>query len=424
MKAEGSTGTAVTGTRSIDLPTEPVKRPAHWPERVVRNRTWTSPIAPPTDEAATRRAEREAADAAVREDRAKATAQRNAAHRKADSKHTVPLPYDRPPTPQVQAAAARGRAAANRPKAGHLQPDEVEQLVDAGLARMTPAEPIASPMTAALADHVTSYTDPAAIARLTKAERAVAAKTAALEEAARARAERVKARLAALEQESDQRAAEAEAALQARIEARQARNAEARRRVSRARAEQAAKAAADRAAMADDLRRLYTAGDSLASIADTLGVSVAQVNRMRKEFGIERRRPAIDREACVRLYAEHRSLERVAELLGTVPPAVRYHLAKAGVQTRDPGDNGARTPDDVRSKAVAMYEAGIPPVQITTELGISDSTLKRIRDAAGLAANPPGKHVPPTQRDSPAEIDRRRRELLAAVRPTTSTERA
>ena len=40
MKAEGSTGTAVTGTRSIDLPTEPVKRPAHWPERVVRNRTW------------------------------------------------------------------------------------------------------------------------------------------------------------------------------------------------------------------------------------------------------------------------------------------------------------------------------------------------------------------------------------------------
>ena len=415
MKAEGSTGTAVTGTRSIDLPTEPVKRPAHWPERVVRNRTWTSPIAPPTDEAATRRAERDAADAAIREDRAKATAQRNAAHRKADSK---------PPTPQLQAAAARGRAAANRPKAGHLQPDEVEQLVDAGLARMTPAEPIAAPMTAALAEHVTAYTDPSAIARLTKTERAVAAKTAALEEAAAARAERVKARLAALEQEAAQRAADAEAALQARIEARDARNAEARRRVSQARAEQAARAAADRAAMADDLRRLYTAGDSLASIAATLGVSVAQVNRMRKEFGIDRRRPAIDREACVRLYAEHRSLERVAELLGTVPSAVRYHLAKAGVQTRDPGDNGARTPDDVRSKAVAMYEAGIPPVQITTELGISDSTLKRIRDAAGLAANPPGKHVPPAQRDTPGDIERRRRELLAAVRPTTSTERA
>lgn len=400
MKVYGNAGAAVTASKGVDLPIEPAARPAHWPDRVVRNRTWTSPIAPPTDEAATRRAERDAADAAVREDRAKATAQRNAAHRKADSKPAPPKP------------------------AGHLEADEVAQLVDAGLARMTPAEPIASPMTAALADHVTAYTDPSAIARLTKTERAVAAKTAALEEAARARAERVAARLAALEQESDQRAAEAEAALQARIEARNARNADARRRISQARAEQAAKAAADRAAMANDLRRLYTAGDSLASIADTLGVSVAQVNRMRKEFGIERRRPAVDREACVRLYAEHGSLERVAELLGTVPPAVRYHLAKAGVQTRAPGDNGLRTPDDVRSKAVAMYEAGVPPVQITTELGISDSTLKRIRDAAGLAANPPGKHVPPTQRDSPAEIERRRRELLAAVRPNTSTERA
>lgn len=423
MKVYGNAGAAVTASKGVDLPIEPAARPAHWPERVVRNRTWTSPIAPPTDEAATRRAERDAADAAVREDRAKATAERNAAHRKADSKAAPAKPAPKPAPPK----AAPPRPAAPKPappRAGHLEPVEVAQLVDAGLARMTPAEPIASPMTAALADHVTSYTDPAAIARLTKTERAVAAKTAALEEAARARAERVKARLAALEQESDQRAAEAEAALQARIEARQARNAEARRRVSRARAEQAAKAAADRAAMADDLRRLYTAGDSLASIADTLGVSVAQVNRMRKEFDIERRRPALDREECVRLYAEHRSLERVAELLGTVPPAVRYHLAKAGVQTRTPGDNGLRTPDDVRSKAVAMYEAGVPPVQITTELGISDSTLKRIRDAASLAANPPGKHVPPTQRDSPAEIDRRRRELLAAVRPNTSTERA
>lgn len=116
------------------------------------------------------------------------------------------------------------------------------------------------------------------------------------------------------------------------------------------------------------------------------------------------------------MYAEHRSLERVAELLGTVPPAVRYHLAKAGVQTRNPGDNGLRTPDDVRAKALVMYEAGVPPVRITEELGISDSTLKRIRDAAGLAANPTGKPVT-HQRDSPGEIDRRRRELVDAVRP-------
>ena len=66
MKAYGNVITGTVGAQSLDLPTTPAARPSHWPAK--RDRTaWTSPIARSLDEAATRRAEQAATQAAVAE---------------------------------------------------------------------------------------------------------------------------------------------------------------------------------------------------------------------------------------------------------------------------------------------------------------------------------------------------------------------
>lgn len=84
MKSEGNAGPAVAARGTVDLPTEPAARPAHWPTRPDRT-AWTSPIRRvPEDEqaaeaarAATAAAERAAAKATAAEDARQLAALRN-----------------------------------------------------------------------------------------------------------------------------------------------------------------------------------------------------------------------------------------------------------------------------------------------------------------------------------------------------------
>lgn len=45
MKAYGTSGALVTARGSVDVPTTPLARPAHWPPRIDRNRETRSPVA-------------------------------------------------------------------------------------------------------------------------------------------------------------------------------------------------------------------------------------------------------------------------------------------------------------------------------------------------------------------------------------------
>lgn len=359
MKTEGNAGPAVAARGGVDLPTEKWERPAHWPQRAPR--ASTSPIPPPSSVEDTRAAERAAAATSAREDRERASRERAERERRARAS----LPRPKAPTGQrTPPSTVQPRPA--RPSDPAEEPD-------------TPPAPPPS-------------------------------------DTAAARAERVAARLAQLEREAEERARRAEQLLAERQAARAAAVEQSRARAREVGEQRRRKAAEARAAFADDLRRLYAAGDSIASIAETLGVSPAQVNRMRKEFGIARRRPALDRAQVVALYREHRSVERVAADLGTTTSAVRYHLAQAGVAVRAPGDNGSRLPEEVRRGALTAYASGEPCAAIYARYGITETTLIRWRNEAGLPGRRPGRQ-PAAGRLTPEEVERLVADGLARMTP-------
>ena len=286
MKAYGNVITGTVGAQSLDLPTTPAARPSHWPAK--RDRTaWTSPIARSLDEAATRRAEQAATQAAVAEAREKDERERRARHAKA-------APVKRAP------------------------------------AQRTTSKPVK--------------------------ERANASHRAAVE-------------------------------LRERVET--------------------------------DLRALWAEGLPIWAIAVRLNVSETLVKRMASEFDLPRRRKALDPEQITRLYAEHRSIERVAELLDTSSAAIRYQLGKAGVQLRALGDHGARIPDDVRQAAIDAYRAGVSPAKIRHQYAIGETTLLRWIQQAGVTRRTPGERGDRTARDdeeaSPAAAITSRAQLLEAL---------
>lgn len=159
-----------------------------------------------------------------------------------------------------------------------------------------------------------------------------------------------------------------------------------------------------------DLRALWAEGLPIWAIAVRLNVSETLVKRMASEFDLPRRRKALDPEQITRLYAEHRSVERVAEILDTSRAAIRYQLGKAGVQLRAPGDNGARIPDDVRQAAVDAYRAGVSPAKIRHQYGLGETTLLRFIRDTGVTPRTPSQRG-----DLPREAD----EEASPAAPTT-----
>lgn len=342
MKTEGNAGPAIAARGGVDLPTEKWERPAHWPQRAPR--ASTSPIPPPSSVEDTRAAERAAAATSAREDRERASRERAERERRARAS----LPRPKAPTGQCTQPSTVQPTRPARPSDPAEKPD-------------TPPAPPPS-------------------------------------DTAAARAERVAARLAQLEREAEERARRAEQLLAERQAARAAAVEQSRARAREVAEQRRREAAEARAAFADDLRRLYAAGDSIASIAETLGVSPAQVNRMRKEFGIARRRPALDRAQVVALYREHRSVERVASDLGTTT------------------DNGSRLPEEVRRGALTAYASGEPCAAIYARYGITETTLIRWRNEAGLPSRRPGRQ-PAAGRLTPEEVERLVADGLARMTP-------
>lgn len=239
--------------------------------------------------------------------------------------------------------------------------------------------------------------DPDAVAAARKAERAAVAEKA---QADRRAAVALRAAGKAEERRKDREAAaERRAAAVAARPARPKPAAKPQRTVRQDRTarDRAAEQAAARqvreqlkAALLADVRERYERGDHLADIAAALHISVVQVQRLRAEAGCDLRRKPLDRAEVVRLYAEVRSVEKVAERLGTVAAAVRYHLKHAGVDVRKPGDNGRQTPAETRAEAVRRYAAGVPPVEIMRALEVSESSLLRWVRAAGVPRRPTG----------------------------------
>ena len=142
-------------------------------------------------------------------------------------------------------------------------------------------------------------------------------------------------------------------------------------------------AAAAEAALVDELRIRWEAGEPQAFIAEALGISVTKLQRLRRKHGVPRRNQAIDGETVVRLYVEERlGIERIAARLGTSSAAVRYRLIRAGVTMRPAGGRGSGLGEDVRAAALLRIAAGARPVDVRRDLGVSESTLLRWRAAA------------------------------------------
>lgn len=350
MKAYGNVITGTVGAQSLDLPTTPAARPSHWPAK--RDRTaWTSPIARSLDEAATRRAEQAATQAAVAEAREKDERERRARHAKA-------APVKRAPAQRTQ--VKRADVGLNPPFTPKPQPRKID---DDEAVRLFTVE---QRTVADIAWHF-GCSHPAVVQRLRKAG-----------------VYQPRPTKAAPENSGSHRAA---VELRGRIET--------------------------------ELRTLWTEGLPIWAIAVRLNVSETLVKRLAKEFNLPRRRKSLDTDQVTALYAEHRSIERVAELLGTSSAAIRYQLQRAGVTLRAPGDNGARIPDDVRQAAVDAYRAGVSPVKIRNQYAIGETTLLRWIQQAGVTRRTPGERGDRTARDdeeaSPAAAITSRAQLLEAL---------
>ncbi len=158
-----------------------------------------------------------------------------------------------------------------------------------------------------------------------------------------------------------------------------------------------------------DLRALWTEGLPIWAIAVRLNVSETLVKRLAKEFDLPRRRKALDPDQVATLYAEHRSTERVAELLGTSGAAVRYQLQRAGVAPRTPGQRGDLTARD--------DEEASPAAAPTSRAQLLEAlTLERFGPPPRRPrASPPRPAERPVWLDPLPDIARRRRELLEAL---------
>lgn len=386
MKAYGNVITGTVGAQSLDLPTTPAARPSHWPAK--RDRTaWTSPIARSLDEAATRRAEQAATQAAVAEAREKDERERRARHAKA-------APVKRAPAQRTTSKPVKERAARpqppEQPRPGHLTPAEVAQLVDEGLAApvAAPATPPVAPAPAAKPKATPKpqprkIDDNEAVRLFTVEQRTVAEIARHFGCSHPAVVQRLR-KAGVYTTRPARNTGDANGSHRAAVELRE--------RVE------------------TDLRALWAEGLPIWAIAVRLNVSETLVKRMASEFDLPRRRKALDPEQITRLYAEHRSIERVAELLDTSSAAIRYQLGKAGVQLRAPGDNGARIPDDVRQAAVDAYRAGVSPVKIRHQYGLGETTLLRFIRDAGVTPRTNGQRG-----DLPREAD----EEASPAAPTT-----
>lgn len=421
MKSEGSTGAAITARGSVDLPTEPTARPAHWPAKP--RTAWTSPIVlKPADES-TAAAERAAAQATAADER-----RRLAAIRKRPAKAATPPVQARPaarttpaapkPRPPRQAAPKPAPKPAPPParRPGVLDPAEVEQLVEAGLARMTPAAPLdaqAVPrerapraVPAHRAEIVRLYTvellDGRQISeRLGMPYATVYSNLRAAGVQMRppprtpprqpSRIDMDEARRLYAEGWTMTALGERYGVTHTRIsQAFKAAGVETRPAVSSGAEAQKAAAQVRRADLAPQVRELFDAGVTYGQIAVRLDVSPTLVKRVITDLGLTRRQ-RLDGAEIVRLYVDERlGCETIAKRLGTVPQAVRYQLRKHGVQSRTLAETANRTDVDTVIEALAQLRAGEPVMVVAAALGIGATTVARIRDAAGIPARPSG----------------------------------
>lgn len=436
MKTYGNAGAVVVAQGAVDLPTEPAARPAHWPKRPDRT-AWTSPIAAPAPvdqqaaaqaRATTAAAERAAVQAAAADTRAQHARLRRQQRQDAPAR---PVPAARPkPGPRKPAAPRQApsgpvenHAAGRRP--GVLDSDEVEQLVDAGLARMTPAVPLATPPApqpktprrgpSARAEIARLYVDEgldgqqiadrlgmpygtvysnlrAAGVQMRPGPKTPPRRTSKvdLDEATRLYAEGwTLTRLA-------DRYGVTHVAVSHRL-----RKAGVPPRPTSTGAYAHAAAVERRQDAGPAVRALFEEGLTYSQIAVRLDMSQTAVKRVLADLGLKRRQ-RLDPVEIVRLYVEEGiGIERIARRLQTSQQGVRYQLLKHGVQLRAQNVRPRLADErpDLVERALVMLRAGAPVMVVAATLHVGATTVTRWRDAAGIPARPTGRRrtaeVPP-----------------------------
>lgn len=102
-----------------------------------------------------------------------------------------------------------------------------------------------------------------------------------------------------------------------------------------------------------DIIRLYRSGKSQYEVARELGVSQGTIAQRMRRAGVTGRSrweqvgATIPVDEAVALYASGLNLSQVARQAGVTPPAIKYHLRKAGIAVRPdkaPGRSGSANP--------------------------------------------------------------------------------
>ena len=135
---------------------------------------------------------------------------------------------------------------------------------------------------------------------------------------------------------------------------------------------------------------LYLDGFSSTKVSRTLGVTQQSVCRWVRQAGFEMRprKEATEeiRDRARKMYQDGMSSEQIAAEVGFTSESVCLWLHKAGIKMR--GNHGNKAPDEIRERAVQLYEDGQSVYSIAREIGYSSTAIRTWAKAAGLKMRP------------------------------------